>query len=240
MIDIHSHIIHDLDDGPSRIDETVKMICEAEKLGIKVIIATPHYHEGVFTMEKVFEKYNEVLSRANEYNITIKLGSEVFLSSGVCIRICEDATLTLNRSRYSLIELPLSTMPEYNLDAIYKLQANGIIPIIAHPERNRNFIRNPESLEAYTERGCLLQMDIGSIAGAYGGGVRDFAKRLIRLKMVDFIASDAHCSADYTEWYKKAYLRTNKWAGEEYTERLFFRNAASIVKNADRSIYRVI
>jgi protein-tyrosine phosphatase len=240
MIDIHSHIIFGVDDGPSTIEESLKMVSEASNAGIKTIIATPHFQKEVFENDKIVENYNRLVKCASDFDISILLGYEVFINPSLARMVADKKPLTLNNSGYLLLELPFDSIPIYIYEIIFQLQLLEVTVVIAHPERNRNFLKNFDSLLGLVERGCLLQLDAASIIGVYGRHVKDFTKKLIKLKLVHFIASDAHSAKDYGNWYLKAYKKVNKWVGEEYTEKLFEKNAVAIVRNIKESVYEMI
>lgn len=240
MIDVHSHIIFGVDDGPSTMEESLRMVYEAERAGIKVVIATPHYQKDIFENEKVMENYQRLLNRIIDYDVTLLLGYEVFLNPFIPGIMQNKHDLSLNGSDYLLFELPFDSIPMYSYDTIYKLQLKNIIPILAHPERNRNFVSNFNELLNFIERGCLVQLDAASIIGVYGGKAKEFAKKLIKLNMAHFVASDAHCAKDYMHWYCKAYGKVVRWAGEEYADKLFSGNAKVILENRKESVYKLI
>jgi protein-tyrosine phosphatase len=112
---------------------------------------------------------------------------------------------------------------------LHELHNEKIIPILAHPERNRVFARNFDSFINFIEKGCLVQIDAGSIVGAYGKEAKHFAKNVITLNLAQFVASDAHCTEDYNDWYLPAYNQVKRWAGEEYANQVFTENAKKIV-----------
>lgn len=140
MIDIHSHILNDIDDGSKDIEMSISMLKKAELSGTTDIIATPHFMRGRFEVD-----YNEVLnrveklkkiSRENNIDINIYAGQEVYYSRKILEYYNDKMIGTINNTRYMLIELP---MLEFDINEIinniYELQLRGIIPIIAHPER---------------------------------------------------------------------------------------------------------
>ncbi len=240
MIDIHSHIIYGLDDGSPKLDESVKMLKKARELGIHTIIATPHYQENLFNMEGITQRFLEVAEEAMEFGITLKPGSEVYINPFVDRLVREKKILLLNRSDYIMLELPYESIPLYTFEMIYKLQLQRISIIIAHPERNVNLIKDFSLFAGFLERGCMMQVDAGSIAGAYGSAVEDYTKKLVKLKMVHFVASDAHCAKDYDQWYTKAYGKVSRWAGSAYADKLFISNPQLILDNNKESIYSMI
>lgn len=234
MIDIHSHLVFGVDDGPSTLKESVRMVLEAEKLGIKEIIATPHYNARLFALEKTAENFQLILSRVADFDIKLHLGYEVYLDSYIMedIKLLRDKTL--NASDYLLFELPFGYVPENYSKLLYDLHLERIIPVLAHPERNRVFLRNFDSFIKFIESGCLVQIDAGSIVGVYGRDARNFARKAIKLNLAQFVSSDAHCAEDYKEWYLSAYNQVKQWAGEEYADKLFFENAKMILASDGR------
>ena len=223
MIDIHCHIIFGVDDGPSTIKDSVRMILEAEKLGVNTIIATPHYHNGIYNSDKVLENYYKVKSRIRDFGVEIFLGYEVFLVSSLNDLISKKEKYTLNKSRYLLFELPFDVLPVNINDILLKLHSEGIVPVIAHPERNLYFVRRMQKFIDLIETGCLVQVDAASIVGVHGSHVKRFAKKLIDMNLVHFAASDAHKPQDY-ELYRKAYDIVKNWAGKEYSDKIFTYN----------------
>lgn len=197
MIDIHCHIIFGVDDGPSTIKDSVRMILEAEKIGVDKIIVTPHYNKSIYSSDKVVENFYKVKSRIRDFGIDIFLGYEVFLISSINEVFLQREQYTLNKSKYLLFELPFDILPININETVLKLHSEGIVPIIAHPERNMYYVRNMQKFIELIETGCLVQVDAASIVGIHGSNVKKFTKKLIDLKVVQFVASDAHKPEDY-------------------------------------------
>lgn len=240
MIDVHCHIIHGVDDGPSTIEQSLRMVEEAEKLGIRVIIATPHYQENVFELERVEENFKELWFKAQNYEVDIKMGYEVFLNPFNSVIARSSKQLTLDRTGRMLFEFPFNANFAYCFEAINRLQLENIVPVIAHPERNRNFLNNIAGLVSLVKAGCLIQVDAASIAGVYGVRVKEFAKRLIKMNFVDMVASNAHYADDYTDWYMEAYKNVIQWAGQYYAYKLFYKNAKNMLDGIGEKVYKVI
>ena len=137
-----------------------------------------------------------------------------------------------------LVEFPFNARPAYCLEILKRLKLESIIPVIAHPERNRNFLNCLGVLVAFVKTGCLIQIDAASIAGVYGLKIKEFAKRLIRLNLADLVASNAHCANDYSNWYMEAYKNVIQWSGQENANRLFIQNAKKIIDSSDESHYK--
>lgn len=231
MIDIHCHLIFAVDDGAYSIEESARMIEEAAEHGIKRIIATPHFHKEIFEDEKMMGNFCQLEGLAEDFGVKLEMGYEVFFTPFIANILKEKKNLTLANSRYLLVELPFNRIPLYSFDVIYKLNLMGIVPVLAHPERNKNFIRNISFLEKFVETGCLIQMDAASIVGIYGVRVKEFSKRLLIKGLVSFIASDAHSFGDYAKWYRPSYEKVRKLLGEEYTQVLYNKNPQIILND---------
>lgn len=231
MIDIHSHLIYSVDDGSQSIKESIRMVLEAEKVGVKAIVATPHFRESIYPAERIVENFNGLKARVEGCGVDLYLGCEVFITPFLPELLKHKSFLALAGSRYVLFELPADSVPVYSNEVIYKLNILDSMPILAHPERNRHFVKNFDSFLNLVERGCLIQIDAASIVGVYGIEAKNFAKKLIKLKMADFVASDAHCSEDYITRYTEAYERVCKWADQEYADIVFNKNPAKILSN---------
>jgi len=229
MIDIHSHIIHGVDDGPANMAESLKMIREAERLGISMIVATPHYQEAVFGLERLEENYKELLYKAKDYEVAISLGYEVFADTEGSALLKNKRRLSLNKSGAILFEFPFNASPKKCIELVLRLRMQRITPIIAHIERNRPFINRFENFVEFIKAGCYIQMDAASIVGVYGSGVKEFSRRLLKMKFVDMVASNAHCASDYMDWYREAFKNVSNWVGKEEAGILFHNSPKSVL-----------
>ncbi len=137
----------------------------------------------------------KTLAKNKDIDIEIYCGQEVYYTSRILESFqCGDIG-TIENSRYMLIEFPLR---EFSVDEvindIYELQLNGVVPIIAHPERYKTFIEAPELINKFIEEGFLFQLNTGSITGDFGGGVKKTAKLFVKHKIYSTIGSDGHRS----------------------------------------------
>lgn len=237
MYDIHCHILPDIDDGAVDIKESIEMAKIAVDHGITVIIATPHYIEGVWNKNY---KYNQrVVSRLNEklmnnnLDIEILLGNEVFITPDIIELLDRGEITTLNKSRYLLIELPMLEIPLYVEEIFFELELKGIVPIIAHPERNIKIVENPNILYDFILKGSMAQLDLPSIIGHHGSKVKNTAEVLLKHDMIHFIGTDAHSSRRRTPKTKEALEILNSTIGKEKLEKILYNNPEAIIKNQD-------
>lgn len=195
MIDLHSHILPNVDDGSKDMSMSIEMIKEAIKCGTRKIVATPHYAKGYYTNEynkikEIFPEFKEKIEE--ELDIQIYHGQEVYFTENILEEFKRGNIGTINDSRYMLIEFPPLDFKVDSLDYLYELQIRDIVPVVAHPERYRAVMRNPEILNEFIEAGCLFQLNGTSLHGAFGKEAQKASKILLNNGVYNFIGSDAH------------------------------------------------
>ena len=197
MIDLHCHLLHGLDDGPSDLSESLAMARVAVEEGIETIVATPHIREDhPFPLELVAERLEELgAALANEaIPLRVLAGGEVAISKAGGL---DDATLRavcLGNGPYLLVETPYTEATDLLEQTLFDLQVRGFKPLLAHPERGPSFLSDPDRLRALVERGVLCSLTADSLAGRFGETIRKLAVRLVREGLAHDVASDAHDS----------------------------------------------
>lgn len=196
MIDIHSHILFDTDDGPTNIENTLQMLNQAVKEGITEIISTSHAFHPQYNAEAegVKKKLMILQKEIEEQQIPLKIhiGHEVRLRDNVSALLKEEKIHTLANSKYLLLELPSHEIPKYTTHIIRELLSEGIIPIIAHPERNRAIAEKPSRLASLINQGAIAQITAGSLAGYFGKKIQKLSLQLVDTNLVHTYGSDAH------------------------------------------------
>lgn len=196
MYDIHCHILPDLDDGPKTLEDAVAMARIAAADGTHTIIATPHGEQVVIkggkeALNERVRSFAETL-RTEGIDLRINTGVEYFLDTALLQQAKEGRVVTLNGSRYVLVELDFHQWSPHTEEAFFQLQLAGYIPVLAHPERQANIQQSPERLESLVERGVLSEVTAGSLLGEFGDRAQGSAEELVRRGLVHFIASDGH------------------------------------------------
>ena len=202
MIDIHSHIIPELDDGSSSMEESIKMLKIAINDGITDIVTTPHIysnHSKYKDPEKIQEKFNEFKEKINQSDLKIKIfqGAEVFFTSSLREQLnTQSNILTINNGDYFLLEFPLDFIFPGTKEFMFDIMTDGFIPIICHPERNKTVQKNPDLLYQFLQIGALSQINAGSLKGDLGSDAYFCSLNLLKLNLVHIIATDCH-NAEY-------------------------------------------
>lgn len=197
MVDLHSHLIFDIDDGSKSKEMTINMLKQAVKGGTTKLVLTPHYLPGHYEVpiNKVKIRCEELKDLAKEEALDIEIyyGQEVYFTTNILENYEEKLIGTINNSRYMLIEFNMRNFSVKEvLEVLYELQLKGIVPIIAHPERYNIFIKNPSLINQFIKEGFLFQLNIGSIIGDFGREVKKTADIFLKHRIYSFIGSDAH------------------------------------------------
>jgi protein-tyrosine phosphatase len=192
VIDLHSHVLPGLDDGAADLDEAVAICRAAAEDGIEVLAATPHVRDDYPTTPDQMEAALAAVRAA--------AGDSVRLVSGGAIDLAQ-----LDRPREELARFALAGNPTYLLvetpyggwpldlpEKLFRLLAEGITPVLAHPERNAEVQQRPELLESIVAGGTLVQLTAASIDGRMGGRARSCAATLLERNLAHLVASDAH------------------------------------------------
>ena len=201
MIDIHCHILPNMDDGPETLDETLEMCRMALADGTTTIVATPHQQDGIHntSADAILKNVHSVAALLKRSNLNLELlpGADVRVDVDTGEKIGQGEILSLNNTkRYFLLEFPAHTIPP-NMDRlIFNLLLKNIVPILTHPERIFEVQENPNRVYELVSMGVLSQITAMSVTGEFGSRARKCARMLLKHNLVHIIASDAH-SADY-------------------------------------------
>lgn len=239
MIDIHSHIIYDIDDGCKNIEESIKALKELNSIGFSKIVLTPHYMEGskyIANNTKKEEKIKVLKEKIKEYNIDIDLylGNEIYISFDIEDLILKNEIHPIDNTKYLLIELSLYNEINKVEDYLYELKLKGYIPIIAHPERYLYFQKDYKKMDKLYESGVLFQSNYGSIIGAYGSDAKKLLKYALKKDMITFLATDIHRpNSSLIENFDKITKKIKKITGEEKFKKLSETNALKMLQNIE-------
>ena len=163
---------------------TTKMLCTPHRKDVTEGSSIEHIRQLVFDINKLLRKQH--------LNIELFLGMENHLDPQLPTEITAGRALTINGSRYALVEMPFFGYPSYLKEVLSSLQENGIIPVLAHPERIEAVQHDITLLVDLVERGMLTQITAGSVLGYFGDTVSKFTRMLLEQRMVHVIASDCH------------------------------------------------
>jgi protein-tyrosine phosphatase len=219
IIDIHTHILPGLDDGPGSCAAAIGMAREAAAQGVTHIVATPHYNNMFLPGHgDIRDRLAELRKALDESDcgITLMAGREVSFTDLHIEALKSDTGLHYEGGKkYILLELPEGLTPTAIIEGLFDLMTAGIQPVIAHPERSSLLIKKPAFAEELRDRGALLQLDALSLVSLHGRYCRNLARRLIGHKLIDVISSDAH-SREHYRYFANACQYVFNQHGEDY------------------------
>jgi protein-tyrosine phosphatase len=231
VIDIHSHIMPEIDDGARGLEEALEMACIAAEDGIEYIVSTPHMFNGLSGNPEPAE----ILKRVNSLNeaiggkVKILPGNEVHVSHDIAAQARTNRVMKINQHDYMLVEFPQLTVPVGADELFYQLQLAGVRPILVHPERNGEIQRQPWLVANFIERGVFIQVTGMSVTGEFGPAAKICANRLLRHDCVHFLATDAHRTKSRPPILSKGRDAAAGIIGEKRAEALVESNPRAVI-----------
>lgn len=199
MIDLHCHYLPAIDDGSEHLRESMGLARAAVNNGITHCLLTPHMHEGRYSntrssLTSHMERFSAAL-KDQEIPLAVSLAAEVRIGIEVLMWLDNDEVPFLGQwenHKVMLMELPHGQIPPGTTKLVSALKDRGILPMIAHPERNKHVVRELDAINPFVEMGCLLQVTAGSLLDQFGPIVRRRAIELLERGWVSVLATDAH------------------------------------------------
>ncbi len=231
MIDLHCHILFGVDDGPQRLEDSLALARALVADRVTRVVATPHILEPPLSVAAIAEGITRLEEEFAARNIALRLipGGE----NHYTIPVEEMRTHSINGGRYLLLEFPHSNFPTSARDIVFQLRTAGLIPIIAHPERNADLLRDPDLLQPLIEQGALGQLTAASLAGDFGSPARQCARYMLKKGLAHFVATDAH-GADWRPPRMQPGLKeAAKLLGKEAARKLMIENPELVIENRD-------
>lgn len=231
MIDIHCHILPEVDDGPKSWDAAVEMCRLAAADGITHTVATPHANDRYFyDREYLTRLVGELRTRIGP-SPEITLGCDFHLSYENLEQVLESPqTYTIGNTNYLLVELSNYSIPTHLGDCFRRLGDRGLTPILTHPERNPILQQTPQRVLEFADQGCLIQVTASSLTGFWGERSEIVARWLLDRSAVHILASDAHDTQHRVPNLSEARKAAAEVVGADYSEALVDGNPGAIVK----------
>ncbi|WP_020605116.1 tyrosine-protein phosphatase [Spirosoma spitsbergense] len=199
-VDLHSHLLPNIDDGVATLDETLICLKQLADWGIKKVITTPHVSRDWYpnSAALILEKLATVrdLIAENQLPLTIDAAAEYMLDDFFMDMLREGELIPFGERRFLLFETGWSQAPMNLSDMVFRIQTHGYTPVLAHPERYKYYHTDRAALQHLRDIGCLFQLNWMSLSGRYGSHVEKQARFLLQQRWVDFIGSDMHRPGD--------------------------------------------
>jgi len=234
VIDLHCHILPGIDDGARDINDSLALINAAISDGISHMVCTPHIQLGRFdnNVKTISSAFNELVQLIKQQSLSINLA---FAAE---VRICPEIMLLAKQKQLPfigqwqegsgqikdvlLLELPHSHIPTGTEQLIKWLHQNNIMPMIAHPERNRDIIADFSKFKRLSKLNCLFQITAASLCGDFGEVPQQIAEQLLKDGDATIIASDAHSIKRRPPKMAQAKLAAEKIVGKDKAQQLVF------------------
>lgn len=240
MIDIHSHIIFDVDDGPKTLEDSRRLLEESYRQGVRTIISTSHRRKGMFETpeEKIAANFKQVQDLAKQVadDLTVLYGAEIYYTSDILKKLEEGTFPSLGGTKYVLIEFSMNTPYKDIHSALGNVIRLGMTPVVAHIERYHCLENDEDKVSELINMGCYMQVNSSNVLKPklFGDRYKFMKKRVqffLERDLVHFVASDMHNLDDRPPYMQKAYQIVAKKYGAERAEELFKTNQEILLNN---------
>ena len=240
MIDIHSHIVFEVDDGPKTIEDSRALLEESYRQGVRTIISTSHRRKGMFeTPEaKIEENFKQVQELAKEIadDLTVLYGAEIYYTSDILDKLEQGKIPRLADSQYALIEFSMITPYKEIHTALSNVLRLGVTPVVAHIERYHCLENDEKKVRDLINMGCYTQINSSSVLKPklFGDTYKFMKKRaqfFLEKYLVHFVASDMHNLNPRPPYMQEAYQIISKKYGESHAEQLFRKNQELLLRS---------
>jgi len=234
MVDLHCHILPDLDDGPESMETSLAMAESAIADGITHVVATPHSNnQYIFDYPRVQELRAELQEKIGD-RLILATGCDFHLNRENLDALREDAPrFCINQRDYLLVEFNEFSIPPAMDQTLHEIQLLGLRPVITHPERNAILRLQTERLAKWVRLGCALQVTAGSLTGVFGPGAQKDAWRWMTSGLVHLVASDAHNTRGRQLKLTPAFELVREQFGVEKARALFVDNPMAAFEGRD-------
>ncbi len=237
IADMHCHILPGVDDGSRNMEQTISMLQIAYDEGVRLIIATPHYHIGrmMVTADEMDAavKQLEPVIREKFPGLELFTGQEIYYYSDAMEAVNSHKAMTMAGSQYILMEYSVDESFEIICSSVYEAVTNGYAPILAHIERYICLADRPDRVEQLIASGAFMQVNAGSVAGKSGRTIQKFVKKLLKKKMIHFVSSDAHSDRSRAPVFSEAVHILMKICKTDYCMDLLWNNTNKVINNEE-------
>ena len=238
MVDIHNHVLPNIDDGSKSMDMSISMLQHAFDQGVSDVINTVHYQHPLFPnidfsidrFKKIAKSLKSELEKI-DISINIHFGAEVFYQNNL-LKLIDEPMATLGNGKYMLIEFLPYHIPKSHKKTLFDLKMKGVTPIIAHPERYKLVQNSINIVYDWINAGCIIQIDAGSVIGMLGKKAKKTSRLLIEEGCCHILSSDAHNDSNRNFCIKDAYIYAKTIIGED-ADLLVFDHPRAVIKGDD-------
>lgn len=189
MIDIHTHILPNFDDGSKSLEESRECLFALKNNGVNKVILTPHFYvDG--DKKALIKRFEEFKESVKDIDVELYLGAEIMYTRGFTKNLFKENVVSLNNTNILLIEFPFANIGISIREALYDVMCLGYKVVLAHPERY--LYLSFDEIKMMKKDGVIMQVNTTSLDGGEGFKIRCRARKMARLGLIDFVASDCH------------------------------------------------
>ncbi|MDR0293601.1 MAG: hypothetical protein LBH95_05550 [Oscillospiraceae bacterium] len=220
MVDLHSHILPGLDDGPEDAGESLSMVLAELNDGVQTIVLTPHFRTDIADPDSFLrhrrKAYELLCGDLPALGVKLLTGAEAAFSPALLEM--EIGLFCIEGTNNILIELPPDHYPPLTRKVFYELRTRGITPVIAHVERYPYFLRDPGQLALLIRGGAYAQINAGSLL--CGGHTARTALHMLKSNLAHAVATDTHSMKDRPPMLGRAMKLVSGKLGKDTAEYL--------------------
>jgi len=231
MIDFHTHFLPNVDDGKFTDEEVFEALHDFAEQGVMGVVFTPHYIIGLYENAK-----NDIITKIERFEksapIKVYCGMEVYIEA---LYHRSPSDFIAIGGKYLLVEFPMVMIPRDVEEIFFRVRVDGYRIVLAHPERNRELLRKLSLIQGWREKyRVLVQVNVPSLIGAYGGEVKRVGVELVKRGMVDVLGTDVHSLKEVKMFsLPKVKALLTKLCGEERTEKIMFSVPERMLRGED-------
>lgn len=234
IADMHCHIVPGVDDGARTLKDSLDIVEEEYRQGVRLIIVTPHWRRGMFETDRreVEEHFRLLKAAAKEPfpNLEFYLGCEFHVHMDMIEEMRSSPLFRMNGTNMVLTEFSSENDKNYIREALNKEISSGFEPIVAHIERYPDAFHDLNFIEEIKSMGVRIQVNADSVIGEEGRSIRKRIRKMMEEDLVDFIGSDAHNITDRACHLKRCADEIEKYFGISVVKRLMWENPLNIVR----------
>lgn len=237
MIDLHCHLHFGIDDGPIDESSTLEMMRAFHDAGVQEIACTPHIRSDKGWMNTRTAQAGQIerltkMLEAEGIDIKLHHGAEHYLDATLMMDVTKEDWVPYGSSQYVLLELPYHGPPMRLFDLLHQVSSMKYRIVLAHLERFPYVVDDRESLQRIVDAGYLIQVNLGSLAGAYTRAHKKAAQFLVKNGFASLACGDCHSAYDVDRFLLKGRKALRKLVGDEGVHRLTVENPQKILANA--------
>jgi protein-tyrosine phosphatase len=239
-VDLHNHILFGVDDGAVDAAESLAMAASLVKAGYTDVVTTPHAKPGMDPDEGLVDARRaelQALLDASRVPLRLHAGCENHLTPEFVARVERGHPRGLAGSRYVLIELPFATAVPGLREMVFKLMLHKVRPVFAHPERCAQFVGRVSAAQEMVDAGAALQVEVGSLAGIYGGQAKKYVEALMDEGLVALAATDSHHAKSTQEIVTTGLKAMTKALGASKVQLLTEENPARVLRGEPLAMF---